>query len=135
MSAPGNPKIRYEDKDLSFKPIVWSAVGLAVATVFFCALMWGLFHFLAARVATRGAPANPLAAQHGHKEPPEPRLLADPRITYEEFRDHENHLMNSYGWEDKRFGLVRVPIERAMKNLAEIGLPVQPGVKAAERAE
>ena len=38
-------------------------------------------------------------------------------------------MLDSYGWVDKNAGVVRIPIDEAMKLTLERGLPARPGRK------
>jgi hypothetical protein len=50
-------------------------------------------------------------------------------------RAQEDDQLNHYGWIDKKAGIVRIPIERAMELTAARGLPVrgQPGAPQPTR--
>lgn len=79
-------------------------------------------------------PANPLAASYGRSEPPAPRLQVDPALDIFEHRKAEQQVLSSYGWVDRKAGVVRIPIERAMSLLVERGIapvPVAPAAPAA----
>ena len=67
----------------------------------------------------------PLAAAQGHREPPEPRLQTDPRQDLADMRAKEDEVLGSYGWVDKNAGVVRIPIDAAMKLTLERGLPAR----------
>ena len=56
-----------------------------------------------------------------------PHLQVVPALDLNEFRAHEEALLNSYGWVNPRAGIVRMPITRAMDLLLERGLPVRSG--------
>jgi hypothetical protein len=43
----------------------------------------------------------------------------------EHLRQHEDNLLNNYGWVDPKAGVVRVPIDRAMDLVLQKGLPVR----------
>jgi hypothetical protein len=55
--------------------------------------------------------------------PPEPRLQTNPREDLRQFREQEDAILNSYGWVDRPAGVVRIPIEDAMKLMLRRGLP------------
>ncbi len=57
---------------------------------------------------------------------PEPRLQARPSADMAAFKARETAELNSYGWVDRQHGVVHVPIEQAMRNLAEHGIPGWP---------
>ena len=54
---------------------------------------------------------------------PEPRLQQDPAADLRAMRRSDEKAMNSYGWVDRKAGIVRIPIERAMEIVARKGLP------------
>jgi hypothetical protein len=55
-------------------------------------------------------------------EPPQPRLQTDPSADLARFRADEDKKLNSYYWIDKEKGMVHIPIEQAMKDLADEGI-------------
>lgn len=55
--------------------------------------------------------------------PPRPELQADPRDSLRGFRGREDERLHGWAWRDRKAGLARVPIERAMEELAKEGLP------------
>ncbi|MCL6508251.1 MAG: hypothetical protein K6T59_14635, partial [Bryobacteraceae bacterium] len=65
--------------------------------------------------------------------PPAPRLQVDPATDLENLRKAEAAVLNSYGWVDRKAGIVRIPIDRAMEVLAERGLPARSRPEAEQR--
>ncbi len=57
------------------------------------------------------------------REFPQPRLLVTPGASLAELRAAEEADLNSYGWVDRKAGIARIPIDRAMQLLLERGLP------------
>lgn len=55
-------------------------------------------------------------------EPPQPRLQTDPSEDLVRFRGEEENRLNRYYWIDKERGVVHIPIQQAMKELAEEGI-------------
>ena len=53
--------------------------------------------------------------------PPAPRLRTDAAADLQRFRAEEDRRLNSYGWIDREKGIVHIPIEQAMKTLAQTG--------------
>jgi hypothetical protein len=68
----------------------------------------------------------PLAAESLRRLPPEPRLQTDPRDDLEHLRETEDRVLESYGWVDRDAGVVRIPIDQAMRLAVERGLPARP---------
>ena len=60
-----------------------------------------------------------------------PRLVTSEPTTLAAFRDQEDALLTSYGWVEKDKGLARIPVEEAMRIVAEHGLPKFASVAAA----
>jgi len=54
--------------------------------------------------------------------PPAPELQVDPGQDLARFRAHEKKLLHTYYWVDKEKGIVHIPIEEAMKKLAQTGI-------------
>ena len=54
--------------------------------------------------------------------PPQPRLQTDPSEDLAQFRAEEDKRLNTYYWIDKKKGLVHIPIEQAMQEMAEKGI-------------
>jgi len=57
-------------------------------------------------------------------QPPQPRLQVAPSLDLRKKRAQAELLLNSYGWVDKQAGVIHIPIEQAMKQVAQRGLPV-----------
>jgi hypothetical protein len=55
-------------------------------------------------------------------EPPQPRLQTDPSEDLAQFLVGEDKRLNTYYWIDKKNGVVHIPIEQAMRELAEKGI-------------
>ena len=65
-----------------------------------------------------------MATATGHGgEFPEPRLIVTPAADLEELRAREDEELKSYAWIDRKSGIVRIPIERAMELIVQRGLP------------
>ena len=55
-------------------------------------------------------------------EPPQPRLQTDPSEDLTKFLVDEDKRLNTYYWIDKKKGIVHIPIEQAIRELAEEGI-------------
>lgn len=58
--------------------------------------------------------------------PPEPRLEAAPGESADFVRAREDPILNGYGWVDQKNGITRIPIDQAMRIVAQQGLPARP---------
>ena len=125
----------HEERDVTFRPIVWGAAGMLVVTVLVFLMVHWLLVYYVGREARRSPAANPLTSTFGRQLPLEPRLQVKPLQDLRALRAAEDALLNTYGWVDRNAGTVRIPIARAMEVLAERGLPArpEPAVPQAER--
>lgn len=119
------PDVHHETSDVNLRGILGFAAGLTVAAVFIHFIVWLLFTYFDVRETRQPPPVYPLAAQQENRLPPEPRLQTQPREDLRELRAHEEEILSSYGWVDKNAGVVRIPIDRAMKMLVERGVPTR----------
>src|SRR3984893_11927896 len=127
VASPG-----YETRDANVRGVFSFLVVLGLALVFIALLCWGLFKYFSAGQATR-APASPFSETR--QLPTGPQLQVNPRQDLLRFRAQQERSLESYSWESKQDGTVRVPIERAMEILLKQGLPVAPSALPAEGIE
>jgi len=114
-----------EESDVDVKAVTMFAIGLVVTAVIIYGLVWLLFvYFTNERTTT--ARLFPLAATQETQLPPEPRLQTTPRLDLQELRAHEDELLAGYSWVNKESGVVRIPIDEAMRLVVERGLPARP---------
>jgi len=114
-----NPEVHHETSDVNIRAIL----GFGVVSIGLNFIVWLLFQYFASREAQRVPPEYPLAVSQGERMPPEPRLQTAPREDLRELRASEDELLSSYGWVDRNAGIVRIPINEAMRLTLERGLP------------
>jgi len=119
-----NPTVHHETTDVNIRAIFVFGAGLIVSTVIISFAVWVLFKYFDAREAQRVAPEYPLAATE-QRQPPEPRLQTNPREDLQQLRAEEEQILASYGWVDRNAGVVRIPIDEAMKLTVQRGLPAR----------
>ncbi len=119
-----NGKPLHETRDATVRYIIYFGLGMAVSVLAAFLVSWGLLRFLE-NYQSLGSPASPLAK--GRVLPPAgvPRLQAHPRQDLAKYLAHEKEILDTYGWVDKKDGIVRIPIERAMNILLQNGLPTR----------
>lgn len=54
---------------------------------------------------------------------PQPTLETDPPADLQQFEQSVDLRLHNYGWIDRSKGIVHIPIEQAMKEVAERGIP------------
>ena len=119
--------VHHETTDVNVSGVLLFGAGLFVVAAIVHLLVWVLFGYFSGREAIRGAREYPLAASEQNRLPPEPRLQTNPREDLRDLRAHEDQVLTSYGWVDMNAGVVRIPIEDAMKIVVQKGLPVREG--------
>ena len=116
--------IHHETSDVHVRPLAWLGVGLAVLVVISIVAMKGVFEFLDRQQARNDVAPPPMMTQRP-QQPPEPRLQTTPVPNRKLIVEQENKQLSTYGWVDPKSGVVRIPVEQAMKLLAERGLPAR----------
>jgi hypothetical protein len=133
--APGDydangPEAPHEPNTVNIPAVVAFLVALAASIVVAVLLLRGLLVYFDARKAEEEPPPSPLAT--GVRLPPAPRLqgapgsVRSPTEDIRRFREQENQMLDSYGWTDRRNGVIRIPIERAKELIEQRGLPATP---------
>ena len=130
MSSPNqeaNPG--FEATDVSPNAIWLVTVGIVVSVaVVIMAVTW-MFHYLIRRdlASQQRSEIDRVTTAVAATRPnfPAPRLQVDPEVDLAALRAREDAGLNGYGWLDRKAGVVRIPIERAMDLLIQRGLPVR----------
>ena len=126
--------IHHEISDVHVRPLAWLGVGLALLVVISIVAMKGVFTLLDRQLAQRDVAPPPMMTQRP-QQPPEPRLQTTPVPNRKLILEQENRQLTTYSWVDSKSGVVRIPVDQAMKLLAERGLPVrdsQPSVVSGQ---
>jgi hypothetical protein len=117
----------YEHSDVPIRPLMISLGILAAMLVVVSGVVAGLFYLFEASAAKSDPKPLPLAAEQ--PATPGPLLQVSPRQDLEEFREHEQRELTTPAWIDREAGVARIPIELAIKQVAERGLPEWPAVE------
>ncbi len=135
-----------ERTDIRLRPILVFTIGLVVTIIVVYLVVTAMFRLFANQAAQRdvasGAQAVQVLPADQEHLPPEPRIQANPEADLRVLRQKEDAVLNSFGWVDEKAGIVRVPIDEAMKLVLAKGLPVRrpetappvPGTPAAPAA-
>jgi len=122
-----NPDVRYEPKDVNAGPTFWFGFAILAIMVVTAFATKPLFDLLGEEETAAQAPAAYVpGVDPSALEPPSPRLQVDPEIDLETLRAQEDAILGSYAWVDKEQGIVRIPVEKAMRLVAERGMPAFP---------
>jgi hypothetical protein len=121
----------YETRDVKLRPLVVFAAGLGVVGVVVYLVIFGMFRLFSGEAAqedARLAPSSvsrPAAVPGADRLPPEPRIQANAAADMKALREREDAILTTYGWVDRQAGVARIPIDVAMKQVLEEGLPVR----------
>lgn len=125
-SQTDNSAVHHEESDVNIRGVLGFAAALFAVAVVIHVLIWVLFRYFEGSAARQQLqPTYPLATQQEQRLPPEPRLQTNPRQDMLDLRAAEDQTLTTYGWVDKNAGVVRIPIEQAMKLTIERGLPAR----------
>jgi len=127
---PSNPSnhaspSRHEQSDVNVSAIVVFVIVLVVVGVLIQGAVWVLYRSFEQAASRPSAVEFPLAEGAMRRLPPEPRLQVNPRGDLADLRRSEDEVLDTYGWVDRNAGVVRIPIDQAMKLLVERGVPTR----------
>jgi len=114
MPGPRDLAEGHEHKEVNARAIYKFLFGLFVLAVVLHLALWGMFVLFKADQEKQDPQINPLAKGQS-QAPPAPRLQVYPILDLQAFRRSEQELMTTYGWVDKQHGIVRIPVDQAMK--------------------
>jgi hypothetical protein len=120
-----NVEVQHEESDVNIRAIFGFGAALFVVAIVVHLLIWVLFRYFDGRERLNVPAEYPLAAAQGNRLPPEPRLQENPRQDLSDLRAKEDQILGTYGWVDRNAGVVRIPIDAAMKLVLERGLPAR----------
>jgi hypothetical protein len=128
---PPPAAVGHETSDAQAAPIIKFLVFLGLVTIAAAVLMVWFHGYLERREALEKTARYPLAAGRQRPLPPPPRLQTYPFDDIKDMRADQRRLLDRYEWVDRRNGIVRIPVERAMDLIAERGLPHRATAPAA----
>ncbi len=113
----------FELRDIALSVIVKWVLALFAFMAFSAVLAYGTYLIFIPR-KTILATDTPMRPER--MVPPKPQLQAYPKSEMRDFRADEDAKINGYGWADKDKTAAKIPVEDAIKQLAQGGLPTQP---------
>lgn len=131
--AVEHPSVDYERRDANARAILYLGVAFIVIAIilhFAVGLVWKEF---AGDEREQNFAPSTLINGNQFARPPQPQLQVSDEADMERLRATQEQELNSYGWIDRERGVVRIPIEQAMKTIAQKGL--QAGRQSASQAD
>jgi len=119
---PVHPDVRSEKSDVNYRGVLIGGVCLVLGMWLSTGLLFFYFVYLKQYRAEVSPPPLPVA-RHGEPLPPEPRLQGSPVQDLKTFRAREDWELTHYYWLDKSKGQVAIPMEQAVRMLAQRGIP------------
>jgi hypothetical protein len=120
-SGTRNEDVAFEREDIRATPVLRFLVGIAVTTTVVCFLLLGFYRGMRSYVASQQPPPPHLKFEE-RREPVGPRLQTQEAEDYQAVARGQEELLTTYGWVDQEQGVVRIPIEEAIKLVAERGV-------------
>ncbi len=114
----------HENSDVNVGPVFKFLIYLGLFAAIVHGLIWLLLGYFESQSAQSQRVQYPLSAGQD-REPPQPRLQVEPRFDYEAYVTRERDRLEHYRWQDKSAGTVRVPIEKAMQQVVQQGIPTR----------
>ncbi|MBV8377517.1 MAG: hypothetical protein JO279_11005 [Verrucomicrobia bacterium] len=124
QTSPSTAKKGYETRDVPARPWAWFTLGFAASLLIICLGTFVFIRFLAAPGTIIGRTGHP--ADKSLVRFPEPQLQSNPSLDLHKYLQHKQDEINTYGWIDRRSGIVRIPIERAVDIFVNQGAPARP---------
>jgi hypothetical protein len=130
--ADAHDAVHHEESDVHVRAIFAYGLGLLGVLVLVAGLVWMLLMNLRGRAERSDVAPSPFAAEKRALLPPEPRLQVNPKEELKQFQTAEDAVLNGYRWVDRNAGIVRIPIEEAIRLTLERGLPSRDESKEAK---
>jgi hypothetical protein len=106
-----NPNTAFEPTDWPLRPIALTLPGIFLFLVIAPLVLLWAYPDAASDVGRQPT-----------SEPPAPRLQTNPPQDFASFQAEEQKKLHGYHWIDRQNGIVHIPIEQAMQNLARDGI-------------
>ena len=123
IEPENNPTVAHEPTDADSRSITQFGIGLTFFLILSQLALWWVFSSFSKREQKLSPPVPAIIRTQAPKEPPEPRLQANPQSDLKKMLQQEDQVLNNYGWVDPDRGIVRLPVERALEIVAQKGLP------------
>jgi hypothetical protein len=115
----------YEPSDISVKTIALILLAFAIVSVMSIALVLWLHPLMQRQaLAKAGPPAG--IVETTQLPPPAIQLQAQPLLDIAALHQHEDAVLDHYGWVDQAKGIAHIPIDEAMKRVVGQSLDAPP---------
>lgn len=119
-----NPKHRHETREAVPRYILYFATAVAVTVATSFLISWISLKYFTTH-QPQPAPESAMSGKRVLPPPGVPRLQGHPASDLQQYLKHEREILDTYGWVNRKEGVVRIPIQHAMNILAQKGLPAR----------
>jgi len=135
IDAPASAGTERNIDDVNVWAVVKFAIGLLIIGIVSYVVLFALLKVFTHQEQSAERPAPPMQRTAEERLPPAPRLqmmpgspsgAKSPDYEMRAMVEEEEKTLNGYGWVDKNAGVVRIPIDVAMKRLLEKGVSANP---------
>ena len=123
------------EKDIDVRFIAKFAIGFVLFAVAVQVSLWFVYKGLRSRARSKDAPAitmvTPEEESKAYARLQDGVSRATPRDEVREWKQVEQDRLDAFGWVDRDREIVSIPVVRAMRLVAEEGLPHRDPVKGA----
>jgi hypothetical protein len=156
----GEPETSGFDREIGFWGTLWTGVGILLVTIAGMISMWFFSEHLRDSILAKSLPMTAVQEEARAQveeinrqrlqterrpfpalewplyaaPPPQPRVQVQPWLDMQGFLLDERPILEDYGWVSRNAGLVRVPISRAIDEIATGGMPRELPTPPAEPA-
>jgi hypothetical protein len=116
------PRHAHETSDANIRNLIIFGVCVALMVIGGLVVSRGIFHYFTGHQGL-GPPASPF--ENVRMLPTGPRLQIKAPQDLERYKAAQEEVLNGYGWVDRKAGIARIPIDRAMDILLQKGFPVR----------
>lgn len=107
---------KHETSDVNIRLITLSGAGLAIFLLLSLLAVAATF-FVLGKIAPKPDEGDVRIERKGPA--PQPRLQVTPAKDLQTIMARENKILASYGWIDRKNGVIRIPIAQAMQKIAQ----------------
>ncbi len=121
---PRHPDTHFETSDISSRGVFLGGVGVLAGIWIVVGILYFVLSYFSHERARVSPPPLPVTATR-EALPPQPRLQQSPPQDLKAMRAREDWELNHYHWIDQGHGELAIPIEQAMRLVAQRGIPPQ----------
>lgn len=116
-----NTRVHFEHRDVSARSMAWVFAAIVVTAVVLHVVLYFLYAGFRSGFAESGRVPKSQEST-GQQTSAQPKLQVDPAADINHLTEEQNKKLSTYEWVDKDKGIVRIPIEQAIRMVAARGL-------------